>query len=303
MITIMTPTYNRAYILHKAYRSLKKQTSFDFEWIIIDDGSSDNTEELANQWMRECTDFDIIYYKQSNGGKHRAINRAVQMARYEWFLILDSDDELTENAVESIHVWIADVSGCGDIVGVAGLRGTSDHVIGERLKREYIDATNLERKKYGLLGDKAEIYKTKILKQYPFPEFEGENFLRESAVWDRIAKDGLKLRWYNDIVYLCEYIEDGLTKNTNTETYKRNFNGFTYCSKLFIETHSWLLSLHKCGEFYNVAKERGITMRMAAQTLDVGIIPFMTGVLLFNLKQWIKVWYKKINLVIRRRKI
>ena len=293
MITIMTPTYNRAYILHKAYMSLKNQTSYDFEWIVIDDGSSDNTEELMNQWMTECKDFDIIYDRQSNGGKHRAINRAVQMARYDWFLILDSDDELTENVVESIHVWIADVEGRSDIVGVAGLKGTVDYVVGARLKKDYIDATNLERKKYGLLGDKAEVYKTKILKQYPFPEFEGENFLRESAVWDRIAKDGFKLRWYNDMIYLCEYIEDGLTKNTNTETYKRNFNGFTYCAKLFIETHSWILSLHKCGEFYNVAKGRGITIRKAAQILNVNLLSFVTGIFLFNLKQQIKVWYKK----------
>lgn len=293
MITIMTPTYNRAYILHKAYRSLKNQTTFDFEWIIIDDGSSDNTEQIVNQWIRECTDFDIIYKKQPNGGKHRAINRAVQMARYEWFLILDSDDELTENAVQLIHFWIDDVKGCSDIVGVAGLKGTADHVVGSRLKKDYIDATNLERKKYGLLGDKAEIYKTNILKQYPFPEFEGENFLRESAVWDRIAQDGLKLRWYNDVIYMCEYIEDGLTKNTNTETYKRNFKGFTYCSKLFIETHSWLFSMYKCGDFYKVAKEKGLTMRMAAQILNVGIFPFAVGVLIFNLWQWIKKWYRK----------
>lgn len=293
MITIMTPTYNRAYILHKAYMSLKKQTSFKFEWIIIDDGSTDNTEEMVNQWMRECTDFDIIYYKQSNGGKHRAINRAVQKARYEWFLILDSDDELTENAVEMIHVWIADVIGCNDIVGVAGLKGTAEKVVGERLKCEYIDATNLERKKYGLLGDKAEVYKTEVLKQYPFPEFEGENFLRESAVWDRIAKDGFKLRWYNNIIYFCEYIEDGLTKNTNTETYKRNFNGFIYCSRLYIETRPWLLALYKCGDFYKVAKGKGITMRMAAQILNVDLLPFMAGVLFYNLKQKFNGWYKK----------
>ena len=180
-----------------------------------------------------------------------------------------------------------------DIAGVAGLKGTTERVVGERLKCEYIDATNLERKKYGLLGDKAEVYKTQILKQYPFPEFEGENFLRESAVWDRIAKEGLKLRWYNNIIYLCEYIEDGLTKNTSTETYKRNFNGFIYCSKLFIETHSWFHSLHKCGEFYNVAKGRGITVCKAAQILNVDLFTFMTGILLFNLKQQIKVWYKK----------
>lgn len=298
MITIMTPTYNRAYILENAYRSLKSQTSFAFEWIVIDDGSSDSTEQMVAQWIKECVEFPIIYFKQPNGGKHRAVNRAVRMAHYDWFLILDSDDQLTKNAVETIHTWIAAVADLNIIVGVAGLKGSEGRAIGDIPKQAYIDATNLERKKYGLLGDKAEVYKTTIMKQYPFPEFDGENFIRESSVWDHIAKDGLKVRWYNKIIYLCEYIEDGLTKNTGTDTYKRNFQGFTYCTQLFLETHTGLPFLLKCGEFYRIAKLKHISLPKAAEMLEKNILLFCAGILLFQIKEWVKTTIGRIQILL-----
>lgn len=293
MITIMTPTYNRAYILKEAYDSLRKQSSFDFEWIIVDDGSTDETEEIVRVWVEEEKNFSIVYEKQKNGGKHRAVNRGVLLAKYDYFLILDSDDSLANDAVETIHEWIAGIAGLKGFAGIAGLRGKADIAIGGTPSKEYIDATNLERKKYGLLGDKAEIYKTEILKQYPFPEFEGENFIRESAVWDRIAKDGLKIRWFNEIIYFCEYIEDGLTKNTNANTYAKNFMGFTYCSKLFLETHSFIPSLNKCGEFRRVAKLKGLKLTESAKLLNVNILHFIMGIWYFNLRQFVKSIFRK----------
>lgn len=293
MITIMTPTYNRAYILEQAYLSLKNQTCHDFEWIIIDDGSQDNTEQLVRRWMAQCTEFEIRYCKQPNGGKHRAVNRAVKMARYDWFLILDSDDRLTEHAVETIHTWLLDVADREDFAGVAGLRGSATQAIGGIPKRVYTDATNLQRAKFGLLGDKAEVYKTAVLRRYPFPEFEGENFLRESAVWDQIAKDGLMLRWYSEIIYLCEYIADGLTKNTGTETYRKNFNGFTYCTRIFLQTHSLPASLNKCGHYYHVARSKGLTTREMAQRLEVCRTFLLLSVPVFKLRSLAKTAYGK----------
>ena len=302
MITIMTPTYNRAYILGNAYNSLRNQSSFDFEWIIVDDGSTDDTEQIVMKWIAEEKNFSIIYEKQKNGGKHRAVNRGVALAHYDYFFILDSDDTLTDNAVAKIHEWIAGIAGLRGFAGIAGLRGfagiaglkgNADVAIGGTPQEEYIDATNLERKKYGLLGDKAEIYKTEILKQYPFPEFEGENFIRESAVWDHIAKDGLKIRWFNEIIYLCEYIEDGLTKNTNANTYAKNFMGFTYCSKLFLETHSFMPSLNKCGEFRRVAKLKGLKLTESARLLNINILHFIMGIWYFNIKQFVKSILRK----------
>ena len=293
MITIMTPTYNRAYILREAYDSLRKQSSFDFEWIIVDDGSTDETEEIVRVWVEEEKSFPIVYEKQANGGKHRAVNKGVSLAKYDYFLILDSDDTLVEKAVEIIHEWIAGIAGLKGFAGIAGLRGKADIAIGGTPQKQYIDATNLERKKYGLLGDKAEIYKTEILKQYPFPEFDGENFIRESAVWDRIAKDGFKIRFYSKIIYLCEYIADGLTKNTNESTYAKNFKGFTYCAKLFLETHSFIPSLNKCGEFHRVAKIKGLRLVESAKLLNVNILHFIMGIWYFNLRKFIKSIFRK----------
>jgi len=120
------------------------------------------------------------------------------------------------------------------------------------------------------------------MRQYPFPEFDGENFLRESAVWDHIAMDGLKLRWYSEIIYLCEYIEDGLTKNTNFETYRRNFYGYLYCTKLFLKTHSGIIYLHKCGEFYHVAKSKKLTITDICELLDINLGAMVAGIVVFT---------------------
>lgn len=214
MITVFTPVYNRAYIIENLYQSLLKQTSNDFEWIIIDDGSTDFVEELIDSWIQAKTaPFKIRFFRQENGGKHRAINKGVQLAEGEAFFIVDSDDYLVEEAIEAIHKWWKDIEEDDSYAGVAGLRGNREcEIIGDiPLFESYIDATNIERAKYGLLGDKAEVYKTSILKKYPFPEFEGENFLTEAIVWDRIGDDGLKIRWFYRVIYICEYREDGLT--------------------------------------------------------------------------------------------
>lgn len=99
-ISIFTPTYNRAYILGALYESLRKQTCLDFEWIIVDDGSTDNTEELCHRFYSDL--FPIHYFKIPNHGKHVAINFGIQKALGEWFFIVDSDDQLPEHSIENI---------------------------------------------------------------------------------------------------------------------------------------------------------------------------------------------------------
>lgn len=295
MITILTPTYNRGYILHKAYESLKWQTSKDFEWIVVDDGSSDNTEELVSLWQKEDNRFSIIYHKQKNGGKHRAVNKGVTLANSEYILILDSDDYLTPDALEKIHKWIETIKGIDDICGVVGEKGYENKKIDNAVSLKYLDITNLERKKYNLQSDKAEIYKTEIMKKFPFPEFEGENFLRESASWDRIAQAGYKLRFFNDVIYICEYIEDGLTKNTTDKTYAKNFNGFLYCTNLYLDTQPFIYRLNKYGHFYNVAKLKNISIKECVKMLSTNRFIFTLGICFFNFRQVIKNAYKKIK--------
>ena len=111
MITVFTPTYNRAHLLPRLFQTLKMQTVQDFEWIIVDDASNDDTETVVQQFREEKTLFPIRYYKQKRGGKHRAINLAVELAAGSYFFIVDSDDWLPENAIELIIGWLQEIQG------------------------------------------------------------------------------------------------------------------------------------------------------------------------------------------------
>lgn len=215
-ITVFTPTYNRGYIIDNLFQSLKRQTYRDFEWIVIDDGSSDDTENIFQKYQSMDNGFPIIYKKVANGGKHRAINKGVKLAQGDLFFIVDSDDHLTATALERIvHVAKSiPADQKKEFAGVCGLKGYSaDMLVGKTFDNtEFLDITSLERPQYGIYGDKAEVFYTDILKKYPFPEFENENFITECVVWDKIGFDGYKLRFFNDIVYICDYLPDGLTK-------------------------------------------------------------------------------------------
>lgn len=213
MITIFTPIFNRAYIIENLYNSLLCQTCFDFEWLIVDDGSDDGIEELVRKWQCNTQKFAIRFYRQKNGGKHRAINYGVKLARYDAFFIVDSDDYLENDAVELIVRNWDDIRSNHEIAGMAGLKKyPNGEIIGGACSFDgFVDATNLERGIYGLKGDKAEIYKTEILRRFPFPEYENENFVTEAVVWDRIACEGYKVRWVNHSFMICNYLNDGLT--------------------------------------------------------------------------------------------
>ena len=213
-ITVFTPAYNRGYIIENLYRSLQRQSFLDFEWLVIDDGSSDDTQTRFDQFLSEENLFSIRYIKTENGGKHRAINRGVQEAKGELFFIVDSDDYITDDSLE----WIDKVEKSIPpeekqfFAGVCGLKGhDSGNFIGTTFQGEYLDITTLERENHNITGDKAEVFYTNILRKYPFPAFEGEKFITECVVWDRIAADGYKLRFYNRLAMICNYLEDGLS--------------------------------------------------------------------------------------------
>ncbi len=214
-ITIFTPTYNRFHTLSRLFKSLCNQTCNDFEWIVIDDGSSDNTENFFSSIIAKQNLFQITYKKKKNGGKHRAINDGVKIAQGRLFFIVDSDDYLTEDAVEKILSYESTLDYSHKWAGISGLKGLSKaQIVGQaEIKERFIDAKNTEREKLKLLGDKAEAYYTEILRKYPFPEFDNEKFITEEVVWNAIANDGYYIRWFKDIIYICEYLDDGLSKN------------------------------------------------------------------------------------------
>ncbi len=212
-ITVFTPTYNRAYIIENLYRSLQRQTCTEFEWLVVDDGSSDETRELFEKWMAEENPFPIRYHKQENGGKCRALNTGAELARGEWFFNVDSDDYLTDDAVEKVLKWAENLPKNQHFCGFAGNLGTAPDVTPNKLfEGGYFDGTAFDR--YGVVdGERAHVFYTDILKKYPYPDCPGEKFMTEAVTWNRMAYDGYRIRYYNDIIWIYEYKDDGLTKS------------------------------------------------------------------------------------------
>ncbi|MDY6207025.1 MAG: glycosyltransferase family A protein [Prevotella sp.] len=213
LITVFTPSYNRANFFEDLYISLKNQSFCDFEWIIVDDGSTDNTSDIVAKVSRDSS-FEIRYFKQGNGGKHTAINRGVKEARGELFFIVDSDDKLPYNALELVVQEFSKVKSDMTIGGIAGLDMDyhTREIIGGGLQFLQIQCNAIEiRYKYRIKGDLKEVFRTSVLREFPFPEIDGEKFCPEQLVWFRIAQK-YKLHYFNKIIYHVEYLEDGLTK-------------------------------------------------------------------------------------------
>ena len=213
MITVFTPTYNRAYIISSLYESLKSQAYKDFEWLIVDDGSSDNTEALISDFIDENL-IGIRYIKQPNGGKHRAINKGVSMANGELCFIVDSDDYLPDNSLERVAFYFDQIKDNLSFAGVSGRCAYYSHnkeIVGNQMPDQIIDSTSLDiRFKHGVVGDLAEVFRTEVLKEFPFPEIDGEYFCPEALVWNRIAQK-YQIRFFDEPIYYCEYLPDGLS--------------------------------------------------------------------------------------------
>ena len=211
-ITVFTPAYNRAHTLEKLYRSLQKQTFRNYEWLIVDDGSSDGTGELVKHWQTEENPFPIRYVYQENGGKCRAINRGLALAQGELFFTVDSDAYLTDDALATVAQWDAELPKEKNYCGFAGNRGTTPGDTPNRLfDGGYLDGDALDR--YSVVdGERAFMFYTEIHRKYLYPEFPGEKFLTEAVTWDLMAPDGYKMRFYNDIIWIWEYKDDGLTR-------------------------------------------------------------------------------------------
>ena len=216
-ISILTPTYNRGELLLPLYDSLKNLTFKDFEWLIVDDGSEDDTEQYALSWIAhniENTEFPIRYIKKSNGGKHTAIDRGVREANGELILILDSDDTLPSDSLATIAQYFEQCKDYKDCAGVCGLMAHHDgQLIGTGFPKDPMYESALQfryAKKGNVTGDLLEVYKTSVMREFSFPEIENEKFCPESLVWNRIANK-YKLFCFNKVIYYRDYLEGGLT--------------------------------------------------------------------------------------------
>lgn len=214
MITILSPTFNRGGGLRSLWDSLQKQTVKDFEWLVVDDGSSDGTKDLITQ-LQEKSDFPIRYIYKSNGGKHTALNVGIQTICSELTFIVDSDDFVTDDAVESILKIHRKYGAQKNICGYAFLRAFPDgKVNGKKFDANEKLGSYIEVRVNGddTGADKAEVFKTHCLKEFPFPEYPNEKFLGEDLVWLRMARK-YEMVHINKTIYVGNYLEGGLTNN------------------------------------------------------------------------------------------
>lgn len=209
--TVFTPSFNRGNKLKNIYKSLLNQTYQDFEWLIVDDGSTDNTKDIIETWRNERK-LQIRYFYRDNGGKHRAFNQAIKEAKGEWLICLDSDDIYTTNALEILHRYSLQIEKNDDVVGMPCLSmDPIGNIIGSRFPKDAFITNHFDLYyKHKINGDKGLIYKTKILKKYYFPEFKGENFLTEAIVLNRIARS-YNICCVNHALQIVEYQTDGLS--------------------------------------------------------------------------------------------
>lgn len=224
-LTVFTPTYNRAYTLPALYESLKRQTSRDFVWLIVDDGSTDNTREIVDGWIKEAV-VDIRYYYQKNQGKMTAHNYGVRLTETELFTCVDSDDYLSDDAVEEI-VKYADT--LVDEIGILAYKyDIKKNRNITRINKNIISCTLKDGYDYyDMSGDTMLIYRTEIIKKYSFPKYENEKFVPEGYLYDLLDKEG-KLKILHKPLYYVTYLDDGYTSNMAKVLYNNPQGYFTY---------------------------------------------------------------------------
>lgn len=295
VFTIFTPTYNRGQTLHRVYDSLCRQTYRDFEWLIVDDGSTDGTRGLVERWAAKSP-FLVRYVAQANRGKHVAFNRGVELARGELFVSLDSDDELTPHALERFK-WHWDqipLEARASFTGVTGLCVDQDgKLYGTRFPRDVLDSDSREiRYVHKVKGEKCGFNRTDVLRLHRFDEVEGVSYVPESLVWYAIAQV-YRTRFVNEVMRVYWRAESrGAQISTTCPTRKgyeiaakaeqwslnNNLSYFRYAPKVFLYSGA-LFSRFSLGAGIGVRKQRE-QLRPRAQlvwfvSLPLGVAEFV----------------------------
>lgn len=241
-LTIITPTYNRVNNLKKLYETLCIQTNKDFIWLVIDDGSQDDTYKYFNTIVNDKI-IDIKYIRKENGGKHTALNTAFDNLITDLFLVVDSDDKLTTNAVEEIYIYHNKYKK-DKIGGFVFLRGYSeDESITIKFKQDefkgnYIkDIINKQP-----AGDRVEVFYSCLIKENRFPIFENEKFIGEGYFWNRISKN-YDLVFLNKIIYIGEYLDGGLTKSGRKMRIDNSLGGMYHALEYINDCYSLKLRI------------------------------------------------------------
>lgn len=260
LVTVITPTYNRAHLLGNLFESLQRQNSRNFEWLIVDDGSTDNTEYVVQRFT-ESADFSVRYLRKQNGGKHTALNFGIASIDTVLTFIVDSDDTVLPEGIaviEQFYDKYKDVEGIGFFAFLKS--SMSNGTVLKMPKDEFVGSYIEERIRKNRPGDMAEVFLTKALREFPFPEFPGERFLSEDVVWIPM---GMKYKtvFINIPIYQFEYLDDGLTKNDKRHKFQ---------SPLGSMMRGKLLMTRQCGFIANV---RGAILYDCYRSCLDGTIP------------------------------
>ena len=291
LITVFTPTYNRRNCIEHCYRSLQRQSSFNFEWLIIDDGSTDDTEALIRKWQAEESRFAIRYFYKPNGGLHTAYNAGIEKARTELFMCIDSDDWLPDDAIAAIERIWSNVKQCG-YVGIMGIDCYANgECVGGRFPENTQEMFLYEKLvKYAIPGDKKMVQKTELLRAVaPMPSFPGEKHFNPSYLMYKLDRYG---RHYvtNECFCIVDYQPDGMSSNIYKQ-YLDSPRSFAETRKLYLSfpdtsagfrfrqyihyTSSCLIA-GQLAEGLRTAPEKGL----AAAALPFGIV--LTGLILIK---------------------
>lgn len=248
-LTIFTPAYNRAHTIGRTYESLCRQTSKDFCWLVVDDGSVDNTKELVGEWIKE-NKIPIRYIYQQNQGMHGAHNTAYRNIDTELNTCIDSDDYMPDDAVENIISFWKQY-GSEKYAGIIGLDATTDGKIIGSTFPDNLKSTTLHSyfdKQKGV-GDKKMVYRTDIIKQYPtYPIFEGENYVGLDYLYRMIDID-YELLVSNNIFVIVEYQVDGSSRGM-WKQYWRNPHGWAFYRIFEMKSSNSLCRQIKCCTHY-----------------------------------------------------
>lgn len=281
-LTVFTPAYNRAHTLPRTYQSLCRQTCKDFEWLIVDDGSSDNTRELIEGWIKENI-IPIRYIYQKNQGMHGAHNTAYRNIKTELNTCIDSDDYMPDDAVEKIiSFW--EEKGSDKYAGIIGLDSDIEgKLIGTTFPQNMVSTTLGDFYARGGRGDKKLVYRTDVIKKYPeYPIFEGEKYVSLGYKYQLIDQD-YELLILNEVLVNVEYQPDGSSMNMFRQ-YIRNPKGFSFIRKTSMQLaptskRRFVEAIHYVADSM-LAKNKNFILESPRRALTICAIPL--GILFYG---------------------
>ena len=276
-ITVFTPAYNRAKTLPRTYSSLVKQDCKDFVWLIVDDGSTDETGELVKKWKQADNGFEIRYIYKENGGMHTAHNTAYENIDTELNVCIDSDDCLAEGAIKKIVLTWQKIKHRG-YAGIIGLDADMEgNIIGKDFPDGLKETTLTGYYAAGGFGDKKLVYRTDVIKNYPpYPVFPGEKYVALAYKYRLIDQD-YRLGVLNDVLCNVEYQDDG-SSATMWKQYVKNPKGFAFWRKICMKypmskKRLWIDCIHYVSESI-ISGNKQFIQESPKRIMTVIAIPF-----------------------------